>query len=110
MSAALDALVSAAQSAGATVVRTAAAVVIVVPTTTAVDPDELVPLADGAHLGGTSPRALKDAARRGEIEIFGRERSRVVRRSDVLRWVQERRAPVAAVTDPQQSRVEARLA
>ncbi|MGD0529016.1 MAG: hypothetical protein ABSE49_28015 [Polyangiaceae bacterium] len=99
-----------AEAAGATIVRSPVATIIVVPVASAVDPGELLPLVDAGRLAGTSPRALKEAARRGELELFGRERSRVVRRGDVLRWVQERRTPIASVADPQQARVERRLA
>jgi hypothetical protein len=110
VSASVDNLVAMARCLpGVTVLESAGATIIVLPGASAADPAELLPLLDGARLASTSPRALKDAARRGEIALFGRERSRVVRRGDVLQWVQDRRAPVAAVAQDQAARVEARV-
>lgn len=106
----VDALVLAAQSAGGTVVQTPAATIIVIPLVRAVDLDELLPLEAAARVAGTSPRALRDAARRGELRLLGRERSRVVRRRDVLGWVETRTSPIVAVDGGQGSRVELRLA
>lgn len=69
--------------------------------------DDLIPLDQAAALVGTSRRALKDAARRGELRLLGRERTRVVRRSELLAWIDMRKtAPVAG---PQDADIDARV-
>jgi len=58
---------------------------------------ELLPLDRAASLIGRSVRVLRDAARRGELEIIGPRSARVVRRSELDRWLRES-APKAKPT------------
>lgn len=58
------------------------------------DPAELIPIDRAAQIARVSRRTLRDAARSGEIALFGRQRSRTVRRADLMSWIEGRRAPV----------------
>jgi hypothetical protein len=73
------------------------------------DPDALLPLAAAASLACTTPRALRDAARRGELVLRGAQRSRCVRRIDVVAWAESRTRPVAGVDDGDIARRVAQL-
>ena len=48
--------------------------------------DELLPLATAAQIVGKTPRAIRDAGRRGEIAIVRVGRSPRVRRSALTAW------------------------
>jgi hypothetical protein len=74
------------------------------------DPSELLPIRDAAREGATSLRVVQDAVRRGDLAAYGGQRDRSIRRSDLERWVTDRRAPVASVERDQMGRVELRLA
>lgn len=54
-------------------------------------PDEHVQIeATMAITGHRTSRALRDAIRRKEIQAFGNQRSRTVRRGDLLAWMESR--------------------
>ncbi len=44
--------------------------------------EELLPLAEGARVGATSVRVLREAIRKGDLTAYGRQRDRAVRRGD----------------------------
>lgn len=73
-----------------------------------VDPDEHLSLDEAADIAKLkSIRPLRDAARRGELVLHGRQRSRTIKRSDLMVWLESRRAPVErGVEDPD---IEARM-
>jgi hypothetical protein len=58
---------------------------------------DLLDLHEGAALAKTTPRALREAARRGELPAYGRRPVRV-RRGDVLAWAT--RKPVRVLAKP----------
>lgn len=60
----------------------------------ATEPDELLLEAEAAKLARVSLRALRDARRAGELPTYGRQRSRTIRRRDLLAWIESRRAPI----------------
>ena len=92
-----DAILSAATSLGATIVRAPGATVIVLPDGD--DDDDLLPLAQAAALVHTTPKALARAGRAGELNVMGKQRSRVVRRGDILAWKASQRVKLRAVDD-----------
>jgi hypothetical protein len=53
--------------------------------------EDLVPLAEAARIAATSTRVLRHAIRVGELDAFGRQRDRSVRRADLARWIESRR-------------------
>jgi len=65
----------------------------------AVDPDELLTVAVAATVAGCSVRELGAARRAGVLAMYGRQRTRTVRRSDLATWIATRRAPVVAGVD-----------
>jgi hypothetical protein len=104
----LDALLSAAQSVGGTIVRTPAAVVVVIPTATEADPEQFLSLDEARALGKfKTTRPIKDAGRAGALTLYGTERTRTVKRGEFLAWLESRRAPVA--TGPDDLDVERRM-
>lgn len=110
MSAHVDAIVTAAEAAGATVLRSPAATIIVIMRAIAGDPEQLLPLADAARAAATSVRVVRDAIRAGTLPAVGRQRDRAVRRRDLDAWIATRTAPVARIDEGQGARVERRLA
>ena len=61
--------------------------------------DEVIPLDKAAAELGVQPRTLRAASKRGEIDLEGPRRARVVRRGELDRWLRVRRpgsAPAAA--------------
>ena len=63
-------------------------------------PDDMLPEAEAARLACCSLRTLRDARRTGALVVFGGKRSRAVRRSDLVRWIESRQAkPVQGVDD-----------
>jgi hypothetical protein len=67
----------------------------------AIDRDEWLTLDRAAGLAGTSPRALRDAGRRGELTIAHAGRRPVVSRGELDRWITSRPvAPRHTVDDP----------
>jgi hypothetical protein len=58
------------------------------------DPAIMVSEADAAALASVSVRVLRAARRAGELTFYGKQRSRTVRRADLLAWIESRRAPV----------------
>ena len=73
--------------------------------------DALLPLAEAARLAATSQRVIREAIRRGDLQAYGRERDRSVRRVDLDAWVEHRRfASVEGIDDPDMARRFARLA
>lgn len=75
------------------------------------DPDELLPVRDAADEAKCSVRALTAARRKGELPMFGTQRSRTVRRADLATWIESRRVrPVAGADDVDMQRRMARLA
>jgi hypothetical protein len=102
-------IIAAAEASGATIVRTASTVVIVLAGSEPADGH--VPLADAARIAGCSPRALRAAIRRGELPMFGRQRSRTVRRADLDAWIAGQRVTPrpAAPRDDVDADVERRM-
>lgn len=75
------------------------------------NPDELVSVATAAAEAKCSVRTLTDARRRGELQMYGGQRTRAVRRADLDAWVESRRVrPVAGAEDADMDRRVARLA
>ena len=102
-------LIEAATAAGATVIRAPGATIIVIPARAA-DGDDLLSLADAAELAKCSVRALREAGRAGDLTLYGRQRSRACRRSDLLAWLESRRSrPVAGADDADLAARMARL-
>jgi hypothetical protein len=72
--------------------------------------DALVPLDDAARIAGLrSKRTLVEAIRDGELQAFGRQRDRAVRRADLDRWIESRRIVHTAPTGDHESRIERRM-
>jgi hypothetical protein len=105
---ALAGIVNAARASGATVLETPGAVVIVLTTAATAAPDDLLSLEEARVLGKLkSTRSIREAGWRGELRLFGSERSRTVRRGDFLQWLESRRTP--AVAGPADADVERRM-
>jgi hypothetical protein len=108
----VDALVAMARAAGATVIEAAGATIVVVarpaePST----PDALIPIAAAAERAATSTRVIRDAIRAGDLPAFGRQRDRALRRADLDKWIESRRArPIAGPADADLERRMRRLA
>jgi len=100
----LDAIISAAEKLdGATVVRAPGATIIVIPARAA-DGDDLLPIVQAAARANCSVRMLRAAHRAGELAVFGKQRSRTVRRADLDAWIESRRVirpALAVVVDDQ---------
>lgn len=110
MSAAVEQLVRMAEAAGATVVRSPAGTIIVLPISQGADPGEHLSLEEARVLGKlASTRQIKEAGHRGELTLYGSERTRTVKRGELVAWLESRRSPAAAVPKGQAGRVEARL-
>lgn len=94
-----DALITAFERDGATVLRTRGATIIVIPAPVA-DGDDLLPIEEAAAIAKCSLRTLRDAHRAGEVVLFGKQRSRTVRRADLEAWIESRRVkPSRSVDD-----------
>jgi hypothetical protein len=91
-------LIIAATAAGATVIRAPGSTIIIV-TERASDGDDLMPIAEAAALVRVSTPVLAKAGRNGELEVFGKQRSRVVRRADVLKWKASQRLRLVGPDD-----------
>ena len=77
--------------------------------------DEVIPLQRAAAMVGTSTRALRLAARRGDLAIEGPRAARVVRRGELDRWLAAQapastRVNVANDADEDDDRAAARAA
>lgn len=80
-------------------IRARGATIIVIPARVA-DGGDLLPLAEAATIAKCSVRTIRDAARAGELTVYGKQRSRTVRRADLLAWIESRRVrPVAGADD-----------
>jgi hypothetical protein len=89
----LLALARSASAEGVTIVQTAATAVIIVPVATAATAasDELLSLEEATAVAKVrSPRVLRDAARAGELVLYGKKGARVVRRAELTAWVESR--------------------
>ena len=71
-------------------------------------PDDELPLKAAGTIVHVTPRAIRDAGRRGEIEIVHVGRSPRVRRSALTAWA--RVAPTTATVNPMSPREAARAA
>lgn len=100
---AINAIVSAAAEVGATIVRSHGSTIIVLP---AREPtgDDLLTLAEAASLTKESIRTLKDARRSSALRMFGGQRSRTVRRADLIAWIETKRAPIVRGVDDEDMR------
>ncbi len=79
--------------------------------TATLDPTEHLAEVDAAKIAGTSVRVLRDARRAGELVMYGKQRSRTVRRGDLAAWIESRRVkPLEGVEDADMDRRVARLA
>ncbi len=104
----LEQMLALAPAAGGTIVRTPAATIIVLPNAASADPDEHLSLDEARSLARLrTSRPLKDAGRRGELPLYGKERSRTVKRSELLAWIERRHVP--AVKGPVDSDIEQRV-
>lgn len=73
------------------------------------DPEELLTLDEARELAKLrTTRPLKEAARRGELPLYGSERMRRVKRAELDAWLVSKRAPV--LTGPVDPDLEARMA
>jgi hypothetical protein len=52
--------------------------------------DEHLPEREAARIAGVSLRTLRDARRRGELVVYGKQRSRTIKRADLSAWVESR--------------------
>lgn len=105
-----DAIIAAAERDGATVLRTPGATIIVIPTPLAAG-DDLLPIDEAAALAQCSVRTLRAASRTGDLAVFGKQRSRTVRRADLNAWIESRRVkPEIDVDDHDIERRMKRLA
>jgi hypothetical protein len=88
-----------------------AAAILLTRRTTA-DPAEHLDLEACRQLGKLkTARPIRDAIRSGELVAFGKQRSRVVKRGDLLAWLEARRVrPVAGIDDRDIARRVERLA
>ncbi len=74
-------------------------------------PDDLVPLAECAAIAKCSVDTIKNARRTGALEMFGGQRDRSARRSNLMTWIESRRVrPVAGADDDDMARRMVRLA
>jgi hypothetical protein len=104
----VDTLLAAARALGAMVVESSGATIIVVPATSDLDPQEHPPLERARALGHfKTTRPIKEAARAGELPMYGRERSRTVTRGEFLTWLESRCVP--SVAGPVDKDIEARV-
>jgi hypothetical protein len=107
--------VAAAKREGAEVtiaIAPSGAVAILVTPRASLDMGEHLDLEACRQLGKLkTARPIRDAIRSGELVAFGRQRSRVVKRGDLLAWLEARRVrPVAGVDDRDMARRVERLA
>lgn len=92
-------LLDAARAAGATVLEGQGATVIVLMRDGENSGDHLT-LEDARALGKfKTTRPLKDAARRGELRIYGKQRTRTVKRGELLQWLESQRVEPGAALD-----------
>jgi hypothetical protein len=110
----LAALVAQARAVGATVVELAGATIIVVPSANATQStDDHLSLEEARALGKfKTTRPIRDAARAGEVRVYGKERTRTVRRGEFLAWLESRCStrPTAGPDDADLDRRIVRLA
>ena len=65
------------------------------------DPDEQLPEHEAARVAAVSLRKLRDARRAGDLVMYGGQRSRTVRRADLVAWIESRCVrPVEGPDDP----------
>ena len=75
------------------------------------DPAELVMLSEAAAEAKCSVRTLTDARRKGDLVMFGKQRSRAIKRADLTAWIASREVkPIAGVDDLAMRRRVERLA
>jgi hypothetical protein len=72
------------------------------------DPSKLLTLRQAAEFACTSLRTVRDAIRHGDLDAFGGQRDRTVRRGDVLLWIESRRLPV--LQGPDDADIQRRMA
>lgn len=87
-------VLEAARALGGVVVESAMGWMVAIPRAPHAAQD-LLPEGEAARTAGVSLRVLRDARRAGELPMLGRQRSRVVRRADLERWIGSRLEPVA---------------
>ncbi|MCL2725785.1 MAG: helix-turn-helix domain-containing protein [Polyangiaceae bacterium] len=105
-----DAIIAAAERGGATVIHAPGATIIVIPARAA-DGDDLLSIKEAATLAKCSVRTLRDEHRIGNLVMFGKQRSRTVRRADLLVWIESRRVtPKSDIDDLDIERRMKRLA
>lgn len=63
------------------------------------DPNEFVTENEASKIAKVSIRVLRDARRAGHLAMFGSQRSRTIRRADLMAWIESRRAPVIRGVD-----------
>lgn len=93
-----DTLIAAAERDGATVLRTRGATIIVIPAPVA-DGDDLLSVDDAAEIAKCSLRMIREAHRTGALALFGKQRSRTVRRADLEAWIESRRVKPTSGAD-----------
>jgi hypothetical protein len=108
MTPAVDTLLTGARALGATVVESLGTIVIVIVASTGADPGEHLSLEQARALGHfTTTRPIREAARAGELPLYGRERSRTTKRGEFMAWLESRRVP--SVAGPVDTDIEARV-
>lgn len=100
-------LITAAEQVGATVVRASGSTIVVFPAKAATA-DDLIPIADAASIAKCSVRTLAADAR-SQGWLRGKQRSRVVRRSDLDRYIDGRARPLPGPDDDGMDRRIARI-
>lgn len=71
---------------------------------------EFVSEHEAARIAGISVGTLRQARRTGQLTFYGRKRSMTVKRSDLLAWIETRRAPIVRdVIDPEDSDMQDRM-
>jgi hypothetical protein len=72
------------------------------------DPNAQLPEREAARIAGVSLRTLRDARRDGDLIVYGKQRSRTVRRADLDAWIASRRQ--RPVMGPDDEDIERRMA
>jgi hypothetical protein len=96
-----DDLVASAEALGAIVVRRSGSIVIVLAGDAAPSGDDLLSLEDCREITrDRTTRQIREAIASADLHAVGRQRSRLVKRRDLMAWIEGRQAkPVSGVVD-----------
>ena len=108
---AMHTLLNAARALGAAILEAPGTTVIVVLHPWPVSGDEHLSLEEARVLGKfKTTRPIRDAGRAGELTLYGKQRSRTVKRAEFIAWHESRRVrPIAGVDDADVGRRVARI-